>query len=358
MPVASKMSGAGATANVTPRFKIEIDGTEVTHGATQGLESCYVEDHVGMIGIAEFTFSASGDGVSVDSFKAGQEIKVKFGDGEQGGGSASFQFAGIITGVRHSFSMSRETVSVKAMDPLCKLAGSRVTKTYEKQKDSDIVSAVLGEAGLEAGNIEATEEEFPFTIQRNESYYSFLMRLARRNGYLLRAIDGKVDFAKPNVSGSPVEFPRESIISFDYTMTDRGVPSKVNVRSWDYTKMEEIVGSAGAGDVETIGGGTSAADQTGQVFQTESWISDVPVQTQAAANQVAKAHMNAAASGFMSGRAVVEGTAAAQAGSIVKFKGPMGAFQPTAYVVSARTRIYNGEGTTELQFQSNTLADG
>jgi len=357
--VSSQLGGVGATENVTARYNIEIEGESVSQGATQGLESLTIEDHVDMIGVAEFTFSAGGGGMSVDKFKAGQEIKARVGSGAEGTGSREYAFVGIITGIRHSYMQSRETVTVLAMDPLCKLAASRRTKVYEEMKDSDIVSAVLSEAGLEEGNVEATQEEHKYTLQRNESDFVFLRRLAARNGYLLQANDGKIDFAKAQFSGSPTEFERGRIVSLDYSMTDRNIPTKVTAYGWDYLKKERVEGSASSGDIETVGSGTNSVDETGQVFQGESYLSDVLVTTQSGAKELATSHLKQLAMGYLRGRAIIQGSASVHAGSIVKFIGPMGNFQPEAYVLSARTRVYVGSGeTTEVVFCSNTHPDG
>lgn len=357
--VSSQLGGVGATENVTARYKVEINGSEVTQGATQGLESLTIEDHVDMIGVAEFTFSAGGGGLKVDQFQAGQEIKAKVGSGSVGSASREYAFVGIITGLRHSYMQSRETVTVLAMDPLCKLAASRFTKVYEEMKDSDIVQAVLDEAGLEAGNIEATSEEHPYTLQRNESHFVFLRRLAARNGYLLQSNDGKIDFAKAQFGGNPTTFERGQLVSLDYSMTDRNIPTKVTAYGWDYLKKEIVEGSASSGDIETIGSGSNAVEKTGQVWQQESFLSDVLVSTQSGAKELATSHLKQLAMGFMRGRAIIQGSANVHAGSLVKFAGPMTKYQPEGYVISARTRVYVGSGeTTEVVFCSNTYPDG
>jgi len=357
--ISTQQSQADLPGNQTAQYNVEINGTKVSQGSTQGLESLTVEDHVDMIGVAEFTFSTDGGGLKADSFKPGQEIKARIGQGGIGSGARQYAFVGIITGLRHSYMQSRETVTILAMDPLCKLAASRHTKVYEEMKDSDVVTAVLGEAGLTAGQIEATSEVHKYTLQRNESHFVFLRRLAARNGYLLQANDGKIDFAKAQFGGGPTTFTREQLVSLDYSMTDRNIPSKVTAYGWDYLKKEKVEGSASSGDIEPIGGGSNSVAETGQVFQGESYLSDVLVTTQAGAKELATSHLKQLALGYMRGRAIVQGTRAVHAGAIVKFEGPNPNFQPQGYVLSARTRVYVGSGaTTEIVFASNTHPNG
>ena len=94
------------------------------------------------------------------------------------GGSATDLFVGKITALRHSFHHAQDVLTLVANDPLHTLASSRVTKIYEEMTDSDIVSQVLSDAGVDPGEVEPTEESRLYTFQRAESNYSFLRRLA------------------------------------------------------------------------------------------------------------------------------------------------------------------------------------
>jgi phage protein D len=378
-------SGKGAGLdNLSARYNVEIDGKSYDQQGPMGLEAMTVEDHVDMVGVAEITFSAAGtrepksggsgessedpQAMLWDSIKVGAEVKVKVGAGGVDNGSGvktaapgqrQYAFVGIITGLRHSFIKSKDSITILAMDPLCKLAASRRTKVYEDKKDSDIVTEVLGEAGLTVGNVEATTETRKYVLQRNESDFNFLRRLAARNGYLLQSNDGKIDFAKAQYSAKAVEYRQQDIISLDYSFSDRSIPKKVTAYGWDYIKKERVEGSATVGDIDKIGGGDNSVEKTGQVFQGESYITDVFVDSQDGAKELAKSHLNQLARNFLRGRAIIQGSASVTAGSKVKFLSTKGKFQPEGYVLSARTRVYVGSGeTTEVVFCSNTHPNG
>ncbi len=371
-------SGQGADVqNLTARYNVEIDGQKFEQQQSQGLEALTVEDHVDMVGVAEITFSSAGtrsapgatpDALGWDNIKIGSEVKVKVGAGgvaDGSGGKAAvagqreYAFVGVVTGLRHSYLKSRDSITILAMDPLCKLAGSQATRVFEEMTDSDIVNQVLGEAGLEIGTVDSTPETRKYILQRNESDFMFLRRLAARNGFLLQSNDGKIDFAKAQYSAAPVEFTKADLISLDYTYSDRALPKKVTAYGWDYLKKEKVEGSASSGDIDTIGGGDNAVEKTGQIYQGEAYISDVFVDNQQMALELAKSQLNRMARGFLRGRAIIEGSAAVTAGSKVKFKGTKKNFQPEGYVISARTRVYVGSGeTTEVVFVSNTHPNG
>jgi len=371
-------SGQGADVlNLTARYNVEIDGKKFEQQQSMGLEALTVEDHVDMVGVAEITFSSAGtrstpgggtDGLGWDTIKVGSEVKVKVGEGGvtdgNGGktgvsGTREYAFVGVVTGLRHSYLKSRDSITILAMDPLCKLAASQYTRVFEEMTDDAIVNQVLGEAGLDIGNVEGTPETRKYVLQRNESDFLFLRRLAARNGYLLQSNDGKIDFAKAQYSAGPVEFKKADLISLDYTFSDRALPKKVTAFGWDYIEKKRIEGFAEAGDVETIGGGDNAVEKTGQIYQGEAYISDVFVDNQTMADELAKSQLNRMARSFLRGRAIVEGSAAITAGSKVKFLGTKANFQPEGYVISARTRVYVGSGeTTEIVFCSNTHPNG
>jgi phage protein D len=346
---------ADADLNVTPRYTIEVGGQELTQAAPMGLEAVSVEDHVDMIGVAELTISGQGDGTSSNTswnqIEIGGDVSIKLG------GSSEELFKGTITSMRHGFQQGRDTLTIMCMDPMHKLAASRETKTYEEMTDSDIANQVISDAGCEVGTVDATTETRKYVLQRNESHYQFLRRLAARNGYLLMANKGKIDFIKPQYSGSGPEIDKSKLVMLDYTFSPRALPSEVKVIGWDYVKKEMVEGTATAGDIDTIGGGPNAVD--GKIWSGQAAVSDVWVNSQDGAKELAKAELNRLARSFMRGRAIVQGNAELRANTLCSFPGHQSNFRAAVYILSSRHRVFVGSGfTTEIVFCSNTYPQG
>ncbi len=335
------------TENQAPRYTVTTAAGEFMHSKPMGLEFITVEDHVKMIGQCEVTFRVGDDAARWKALEVGSDVEVKVG------GDGRKLFVGAITGLRHAYQKGKNTLTVVAMDPLTKLASTRVTQIYEDMKHSDIASQVISRAGATPGTIDATSKVYPYVLQRNESDLRFLRRLAALNGYIVMANEGKIDFKKPQYAGGGTSIAKDHVISMDYSMTPREVPKQITAIGWDYVKKEPVVGTASQGDVQNIGGGASAVD--GKLFGGDASISDIWVDSQDEAKQIAASQLNHDARNFLRGRATVQGNGALHAGGMIKFEGQPDGFNAEGFVISSRHKIYvRGGFTTELVFCSNT----
>lgn len=334
------------TENQTARYTVNAGGDSFSQDEPKGLEYISIEDHADMIGMCEITFQVADDHAKWSDMQVGSDVEILIG------GDSRKVFMGAISGLRHAFQKGKNTLTVIAMDPLQKLQGTRETLVYEQQKHSDIASTVIARARATVGIVDATTRTFPYVLQRNESDLAFLRRLAAENGYLLMANEGKIDFKKPQFGGA-TEIPKDQVISMDYAMSPREIPKQITTYGWDYMAKAPVVGTATASDVQTIGGGANAVD--GSLFPGDAVISDVWVDSQDSAKELAKAQLNRDARNFLKGRATIQGNGAMHAGAMIKFSGHPTGFNAEAFVVSSRHRIYvRGGFTSELSFCSNT----
>ncbi len=338
--------------NTTPRVKIMLAGTEIQQADPKGLVYMSIEDHLDMIGVAMVSLNTGG--IDWSSMTMGADVEVTVGE------ASTKMFKGIITGLRHSFQKGKDVLTVIAMDPLIKMAASRVTKVYgdavaADQVDSDVVSTVIGRAGCSTGKVDSTTPKHKYILQRNESDYNFCKRLAARNGYMLRATEGKIDFIKPQFSGGSVELTQENLIALDYTVNPVNVPPELTVIGWDYYAKEKVEGTASSGDVLDIGGGKNAVADNGTIWAETSYVADVLVTSQGGAKEMAVGELNRLARRFIRGRAVIQGNGDIIAGAKVKFSGLMSKFNPEVFVVSARHIVEpGGNFSTEFTFCGNT----
>jgi hypothetical protein len=340
-----------ALANEAPTFKVTIAGIgECTQTDTQGLQLLLVEGNLDKIGIARVTFDQ--ESIKPGGIAIGGDVSISVG------GDTRKAFEGYVTGINHTWSHGKERVTIIAMDPLIKLAASRVTKVWggepsDKFKDSKLADDVIGAGGCTAGTVDATDGERAYILQRNESNLSFLKRLAARNGYLVYADEGKVNFVKPQFSGSPLKLGQPDIIKMDYTRSDRSVPSKVKVHGWDYIKKDVVSGEGEASGAVTIGSGAVVSPTT---WAAETHISDVFVNSDTAALAMAKGEMARMTRSYVQGTCVINGNGAIYPGVLVEFLGSYEKFNPSVVVVATRHSIEIGSFyQTQFWFVSNTM---
>jgi phage protein D len=302
-----------AESHATPVFKVVVDGTAIQQAAADGMVAMTVERHVEMIGMAQLTFEASASVFSALGMGKVVEVQV--------GGSSAI-FTGLISELRFNTTNNKSTLTVVAMDKLVKLVASTRTKVFENQKDSDIASSVCGGAGLSVAT-DATSETNKYVLQRSESDYFFLKRLAARNHYYVFADGtGKVQFKKADfANGTEHEIKNGEVESYDFGWSTVQMPSSVKVYGWDYVKKETVTGEAQAGDVPVVGGGTNLLSDRGDLYGTNKTIVDVLVASASAAKSMATSEYGRLGLNGVRGTVVIQGKGDIEPGHRVKFTG-------------------------------------
>lgn len=345
------MSAAPAAARSATSYKVSIDGTEFTQPQNDGVESIVVEDHVDMVETLSMRLNGA-EGSPTWNAEIGKVVTVKMGSG------SALLFKGEITALEPSWSSDGMcTITLRALDHAHRLARGRVTRFFEKKKDSEIATTVGGESGLSV-TVDATTEQHAYTLQRNESNLAFLKRLAARNNYQLAVDDGKLIFKKANFSSASTTITMGSNLrSLRMNFNSMDQVTKVIVRGWDIREKKEIVGTASVGDIQSIGGGTVGASLAQTKFgEHTAYITDVPVSSQAAATEVAKAELNRLARQFARGSCTVDGNDALRAGTVVEFSGLSQPHNGKYYIISSRHTVTAHAGyLTEITFCGNTL---
>jgi phage protein D len=301
------------TAHQTPEFKVTINGTEFTQAAANGLNSMSIERHVEMVGIATFTLESSSSAFS--SFGMGNDVTVKM-DG------SNVIFTGVITELRFNVTGNKTTLTVVAMDPLVKLVASTRTLVFEDKKDSDIATSVIGAAGGSA-ETDVTSVTNKYVLQRSESDYFFLKRLAARNSYYLFAKgDGKIQFKKADfANGTEHEIENTALQSYDFGWSTAQLPSDVTVFGWDYATKKTVSNTASSSDVPVVGSGTNLLSDRGGIYDTNKTIVDVLVSSQDAAKGMAVSELARVGLNAVRGMAVIQGKGDIEPGHRVKFTG-------------------------------------
>lgn len=333
--------------NSVPALSVTAGSESYQQADPKGLQKLVVEDHVDIMGVAELEFNGTA-GASCFKIKIGDKVEVGVGAG------SGKLFVGFVTGFRYRFIKGNETFTVIALDPTVKLAMSRTTKHYLDKTDSDVITAVLGDSPITEKTVDSTSVKHKYHLQRNESRLSMVRRLAARHGYQVKVKEGKVEVIKPQLTGDAKPIEKESIEAMNYTFSDREVPSTVVFYGWDYVTKKQIKGEADQSKVTAIGSGDNAAKKTGPIFQGPLHVSDVFVDSEALAKEMATAELDQLARSLVRGTAILAGDGSLSAGERVKFPS-MAGYGPDAYIVASRHVIHHKAGfKTEITFVSNT----
>lgn len=268
-------------------------------------------------------------------FKPGDKVEIKMGGGTRrndagsGSGDKKSIFSGEIVGSEGSFKQGGDPkLSVRAFDKLHRLLRGKKSKTFQKQTDQDIASAIAGEHGLSAQCGSTPKIKHEHIYQHNQTDLEFLRSRASRLGYSLWVEDTKMFFDAPKLDAdSGLEFildqqPKDGkgdkLKSFNARVSNAGVMKKVTVRGWDPEKKAEIVGEASAEPSKL--GSSNAASSLGDFGEVATFTTDHPIRSKEEANAIAKAKLQEAAMNYLTAEAEAMGNAGLKAGIVVKIK--------------------------------------
>ena len=146
--------------------------------------------------------------------------------------------------------------------------------------------------------------------------------------------------------------------SFNPEMNTLKQVSKVTVRGYDPKSKKEIIANAGSGDeITKMSGSRVGAEVTVSAFrkQKEEVRVNVPVSSQAEADQQAKALYNDKIMDFVKGTGTTIGIPDLRAGSVVALKGLGPSFSGSYYVEEATHTISSGGFQTSFKVKRNAI---
>ena len=173
-----------------------------------------------------------------DTFKPGAKIAISVGYDS----SMTQIFSGVV--IRNKINATSDgqpTLEVECRDTLLKMTIGRKNEYYIKQKDSDIISTLVSNAGGSA-TVDATTVQHEELLQYYCSDWDFMITRAEANGYVVVVENGTVTAGKPKVSADPVltcTFGSD-LTSFDAELDAEKQFSEVKATAWDPASQSMI----------------------------------------------------------------------------------------------------------------------
>ncbi|MCB0628411.1 MAG: type VI secretion system tip protein VgrG [Saprospiraceae bacterium] len=291
---------------------------------------------------SDFAFSNKAD------FAPGSKIELKSGmDGDD-----DTAFKGIV--IKHSIKVRENGdahLIIECKDESVKMTIGRHNKYYEDNKDSDIISELLGKHGVK-GKVDATKVKHKEVVQHYCTDWDFVLSRAEMNGLLIIVDDGKVNVQAPDTSKKPLLNLKYggTLIEFEAEMDARYQWKKVEAKAWDYSsqKLFETQSSSTAfKDHGNIAGGklSGVVGLDAYELQHSGYVEDGELKAWADAamlkSRLAK----------IRGRARIQGMVAKlKPGEMVELGGVGERFNGNAYVTAVQQELVNGTVYTNVQF--------
>lgn len=281
------------------------------------------------------------------TFAPGQEVEILAGAGTD----RTALFKGIV--VRHSIRIRENGATqliVECRHKACKLTVGRRSACHFDRPDSDIITALLHDAGVDA-DVEPTAVVHKQQVQLSSSDWDFLLARAEANGKLVWTRGDDVVVKAPGSSAAPVctlQFGA-TLLELDAQIDARGQFAAVRTRTWDPAQQGVI--EKDAADPGADGPGNLSSDALAAVAGRTRLDLQHPSLSADEAQAWADAAWLKSRMSKVSGRAKCEGVGVVQVGDLVTLAGVGERYNGDVFVTGVRHEFDLAQGwKTHIQF--------
>ncbi|MCP4119850.1 MAG: phage late control D family protein [Desulfobacteraceae bacterium] len=322
---------------LTPEFRLKINGQELPLAAKSDLVSVKVLEDVGAMSMFNLTLPCWDNAemkvkwIDDDLFKEGNVVEIEMGYRD----NLERLFRGEITGLEPDFpSEAPPMLTVLGYDLRHRLMGRCKTRAFLNMKDSDIASQIAGDYSL-SPDVDDTRVTLDYVLQHNQTDFQFLYERAERIGYEMVVSDRNLHFReRQNQGGSAVILDREvELLDFNARLSTVGQVEEVFVKGWNAKDKARVVARSGIGDERRMGGTASGPAGVREAFAGTGMMTvDLPMLSQAEADELARARFGELALRYIEGQGVCIGRSDLRAGHLVEVQGLGRRFSGIYYV--------------------------
>ena len=340
-----------------PTYALKVNGTNLTAEELGRVGEIVVEQSLHLpdmfvirvrdVGSASDPFNMGVfNALDQDTFPIGAEVHIDLGRGAE----PSTVMKGEVTALE--LSVTPETVPtliIRGYARSHRLHRGRQSASFQNVSDSDIVSTIASQCGLQA-SAEATSTVHDYVFQHNQTNWEFLRERAALNGFELFVEDRTLHFRKPQKNQSMAAEQKlwENLLSLHVTVSTAYQTSSVIVRAWDPKTKQAIVGTASSGRIapDTQMGKTGSQMASTSFGDSKVYVVNQPLASQSAADTLAQAIYDNLEGRFIQAEGQCLGDPAIRPGQTIEMK-TLGERLSGKYYLSSVTHTVNGtEGYT------------
>lgn len=332
-------------SNASPEYRVLVNGVEVAPDLRVDILEIVVEQHVEGGDLFDITVNTLDSDalklrwVDAEEWSPGNGLEIQVGYR----GTLTPMLTGEITALTVKYDANQAAViHVQGFDRLHRLRRGKRTRAFNEIKDSQVAEKIAGELGL-TPDVQDSSIVHPYLLQNNLSDIDFLLMRARRIRFEV-LIDAKrlVFREAANHLGETLTLEYQKDLKwFHPRLSTAALASELVVRGWNPSTKEAIHGVGRAGDETSRMGGQQVgpAIVDSAFGATTEAVVDLPVASQAEADQMAKAMFNDMALGLITGEGEAVGNTKMKAGTTCRLSGLGDRFTGVYYVRRAEHRI-------------------
>jgi uncharacterized protein involved in type VI secretion and phage assembly len=324
-------------------FYIELEGSEAPAPLQSSLVEVHVESSLHLPDVATLVFTDNEHKWLDDaSLLPGKKLKIKSRTEQQ---TADTIFDGEIVELEPAFEAGGQKLTVRAFDRLHRLTRGRYARTFVDVSDSDIMEKVAQEVGLQA-DIDSSTPVHKHVFQSNLTNLEFLQTRAAGLGRYLYVLGEKLICKTTPQQRTVTLNLHAELAEFRPRMTTSAQVSKVQVRGWDITKKQAVLGEATDGRTapkrsEDPRGGQAA--KKAHNIEAKFLANEPMVREQGAADALAKAVADRLEGRYIEADGKASGNPLLLAGTTVKIQG-VGTRFSGEYFVTTAEHVYTPSG--------------
>lgn len=234
-------------------------------------------------------------------------------------------FKGEIVGLEPRYTGGEtQRIMIRAMDKFHKLLRYRKSQTFTDKTDQQILSQIVGDAGLTLDWKHEKSITYKHVYQHNMTHMEFLRSRAARMGCHVWCDDTTLHVKQPDLSAdSGVELKisqkvgdGEQLRSFSPRVSSAPINKKVTVKGWNPETKELIQGEYSAQSSPL--GSQNAVEASGSHGEQETFTVDHPIWSKEEADAIAKAKQVDQSLTYMTGEAEAVGDPKFELGKTIK----------------------------------------
>jgi len=252
-------------------FTVKVSGTVIPDELS--VLSVHIEKKVNRIASAKVTIldgeanTGKFDASSSSTFVPGAEISIEAGYDNNN----VVVFSGLITSQTLRIdNLVGSALEVECRDNAIKMIVGRKSLTYTKQKDSAIISSIIGNYSGLSSDVTSTSTTWPEQVQFYVTDWDYILALAEANGLIVTTLNGKISVFPPDKNTSSVLSVTygDSLLEFNAKLNAVTQLGSATANSWDFKTQAVVNGTASA---NVAGSGNLTTKKLSEVIGLETY---------------------------------------------------------------------------------------
>jgi len=330
-------------------FVVKVNGSPIADELS--VLSVHIEKKVNRIASAKVTIldgepnTGKFDASSSATFVPGASISIEAGYDN----TNAVIFSGVIMSqtIRVD-NLVGSALEVECRDNAIKMIVGRKSLTYSKQKDSDIMTSLIGNYSGLSADVTATSTTWPEQVQFYVTDWDYLLSLAEANGLIVTTLNGKISVFPPDKNSSSVLTVTygDTLLEFNAKLSAVTQLGNVAANRWDFKTQAVVTGNA-APDVSGSGNLTTKKLSEVVGLSTYQLQTSAPLETADLTNW-SKAQIIKSEYSKIMGEAKFQGTNLVDPGKYMTFAGLGDRFNGDYLIAGVVHDLSQGNWITEV----------